>query len=86
MRVEEFRRALDKRSASRGLEVVFHPPASTEALQALSERLGGPLPFQVELFLRAHDGLVVREPALSVLPCAQWVPVGGFVHFATFDG
>ena len=47
MRVEEFRRALDKRSASRGLEVVFHPPASTEALQALSEWLGGPLPFQV---------------------------------------
>lgn len=86
MRVEEFRRALDKRSASRGLEVVFHPPASTEALQALSEQLGGPLPFQVELFWRAHDGLVVREPALCVLPCAQWVPVGGFVHFATFDG
>ncbi|MFP2958324.1 hypothetical protein ACLEPN_10910 [Myxococcus sp. 1LA] len=86
MRVEEFRRALDKRSASRGLAVVFQPPASSEALQALSERLGGPLPFQVELFLRAHDGLIVREPALSILPCAEWTHVGCFMHFATVDG
>ncbi|ATB51281.1 hypothetical protein MYMAC_006939 [Corallococcus macrosporus DSM 14697] len=45
MRVEEFRRALDKRSAARGLEVTFHPPATAEVLRSLSERLGAPLPY-----------------------------------------
>ncbi len=86
MRIEEFRRVLDKRAASRGLEVAYGPPASPEALRALAERLGGPLPWQVELFWAAHDGLVIQEPALCVLSCDRWAQALGFVHFATIDG
>ncbi|AKQ70393.1 hypothetical protein A176_007305 [Myxococcus hansupus] len=63
----------------------FHPPATPGALRALSERLGEPLPPQVEWFWGAHDGLVIQEPRLHILACGQWAPVNGLMHFATFD-
>ena len=40
MKLEAFRRVLDKRTASSGLAVDFHPPAAPGTLRALSERLG----------------------------------------------
>lgn len=78
---------LEKTASARSFGYKLSGPASEEAITAFEARVESPLPRQVAMFYRHHNGLSVAMPAVEIFPVeALNRKEPGMVPFCRLDG
>ncbi len=86
MQVEHVQLNFERKSSSFGFQYELFPPATTEEIARIEQRLDIEIPHIIVLFYSRFNGLEVFDPDLFILPIQNWsIDSDYLIHFATFD-